>query len=436
MGKKISSSDFRYNTGKTRVPWAAVGENIIPGDIMDIVKFLVPKAGQSSKEYKTGTDKIQKEVEKLCSAGSMATKLSLGTKVKELEENVKKYLKCKHAVFVTNATAGFEIANKFAGVKPGDEVIVPAITFIATMSYPLAIGAKVVLADIDSSTLNMDPEDVSRKITRKTKLIIPVHLGGYPADMDPIMALAKKRNITVLEDAAHAFGGEYKGRKIGTIGHFGAFSFHEVKNITSMGEGGILNTNLKCGEEFPKARFVGFDIAHPIKNWLYDVTALRWKGDCFAPGNSSSTEIQAVGLIAQLKRLEKIIEKRRKAAEYLNSIFKNVRGLLIPKLDSAEIKSTHHLYLLKIDPSVLKGDIQMLKQKLTKKGITQIQHFAPLYKFSIMKQLGYDTGKIAKSCPNAEEAFSRTFTHLPLYDFDKSQLDYLADAVIKSVKEM
>src|SRR3989339_137217 len=397
MGKKISSSDFRYNTGKTRVPWAAVGENIIPGDIMDIVKFLVPKAGQSSKEYKTGTDKIQKEVEKLCSAGSMATKLSLGTKVKELEENVKKYLKCKHAVFVTNATAGFEIANKFAGVKP---------------------------------------EDVSRKITRKTKLIIPVHLGGYPADMDPIMALAKKRNITVLEDAAHAFGGEYKGRKIGTIGHFGAFSFHEVKNITSMGEGGILNTNLKCGEEFPKARFVGFDIAHPIKNWLYDVTALRWKGDCFAPGNSSSTEIQAVGLIAQLKRLEKIIEKRRKAAEYLNSIFKNVRGLLIPKLDSAEIKSTHHLYLLKIDPSVLKGDIQMLKQKLTKKGITQIQHFAPLYKFSIMKQLGYDTGKIAKSCPNAEEAFSRTFTHLPLYDFDKSQLDYLADAVIKSVKEM
>ena len=131
-----------------------------------------------------------------------------------------------------------------------------------------------------------------------------------------------------------------------------------------------------------------------------------------------------------------IIEKRRKAAEYLNSIFKNVRGLLIPKLDSAEIKTTHHLYLLKIDPSVLKGDIQMLKQKLTKKGITQIQHFAPLYKFSIMKQLGYDTGKIAKSCPNAEEAFSRTFTHLPLYDFDKSQLDYLADAVIKSVKEM
>ena len=360
----------------------------------------------------------------------------MGKKVKELEEKVKKYLKCRHATFLTNATAGFEIANKFAGVKPGDEVIVPAITFIATMSYPLAIGAKVVLADVDPATLNMDPVDVSRKITKKTKLIIPVHLGGYPVDMDPIMKMAKKRNITVLEDAAHAFGAEYKGKKIGTIGHFGAFSFHEVKNITSLGEGGILNTNLKYGEEFPKARFVGFDIAHPIKNWLYDVIALKGKGGYFAPGNYSSTEIQAVGLIAQMDRLDKIIDKRRKAAEYLSSRLKNVRGIILPRLDSKSIKSSHHLYLLQIDPSALKGDMQELKAKLHARGITQIPHFAPLYRFSIMKQLGYDTGKIAKTCPNAEEAFLRRFTHLPLYDFKRDQLDYLADAVIESVKEM
>lgn len=119
---------------------------------------------------------------------------------------------------LTNCTAGFEIACKYTGLKPGDEVIVPAITFAATMAYPLSIGCKLVFADVDPLTLNMDPKDVEKKITDKTKMIIPVHIGGYPVDMDPIMALAKQHDIVVLEDAAHAFGGEYKHRKLGTIG--------------------------------------------------------------------------------------------------------------------------------------------------------------------------------------------------------------------------
>jgi len=431
--KKIS--DFRYDTGPARIPWSAVGEKVKLEDIVEIIKFLVPPKGKD-KRYKKQIEKVKKELKKLIENSNLAGKLTLGEKVSQLEEEVKKFLGCKYAVFLTNATAGFEIAYKFAGLKPGDEVIAPAITFIATISYPLAIGAKVVLADINPKTLNMDPEDVARKVTKNTKVIVPVHIGGYPCDMDAIMDIAKKFDIVVLEDAAHAFGAVYKGKMIGTIGHFGAFSFHEVKNITSLGEGGILVTNEEIGKEFPKARFVGFNIANPIPYWLYDVVALKWRGDYFAPGNHSATEIQAVVLLSQMKRINKIIEKRRKAAEYLNERFKNVRGIITPPLDDQNIKSTHHLYLFQVDPSQLNGDIQKVKEKMAEKGITQIPHFAPLYRFSIMKQLGYDTEKIKETCPNAEEVFLHRFTHLPLYDFKKEDLKYMADSIIDIIKGM
>ncbi|HOK56663.1 MAG TPA: DegT/DnrJ/EryC1/StrS family aminotransferase [bacterium] len=431
--KKKKISDFRYDTGPARIPWSAVGEKIKLQDIMEILKFLIPP---KNKKYKIQLKKVEKELKKLIENSELSSKLTLGDKVRTLEEEVKKFLKCKYAVFLTNATAGFEIAYKFAGLKPGDEVIAPAITFIATISYPLSIGAKVVLVDVDPKTLNMDPEDLARKITKNTKVIVPVHIGGYPCDMDAIMDIARKFNAVVLEDAAHAFGAKYNDKMVGTIGHFGAFSFHEVKNITSLGEGGILVTNEKIGEDFPKARFVGFNISNPIPFWLYDVVALKWRGDYFAPGNHSATEIQAVALLSQMKRINKIIGKRRKAAEYLNERFKNVKGIVIPPLDDKKIKSTHHLYLFQVDPGVLNGDIQKVKEKMGEKGITQIPHFAPLYRFSIMKQLGYDTEKIKETCPNAEEVFLHRFTHLPLYDFKKVDLKYMSDTIIKIIKEM
>lgn len=434
--KKIGSSDFRYDTGKTPVPWAAVGEEINLDDVLEIIKFLVPEREGAPQGYKGQLSRVKEEIGKLRERGSYAGKLTLGEKVKELEEKVKKFLEIKHALFITNATAGFEIGYMYAGLKPGDEVIAPAITFIATISYPLEVGAKVVLADVDPRTLNMDPEDVARKITRKTKVIIPVHLGGYPVDMDPIMRLARKHDLMVIEDAAHAFGSSYKGRMIGSIGHFGSFSFHEVKNVTSLGEGGILTTNLAWGKDFSKCRFVGFDISHPIPTWLYDVVALKGKGGYFAPSNHSATEIQALGLLNQMKRMKKIIAKRRRAAEYLNRRFEKVTGIIIPPLDSKNIKSTHHLYLLQIDPDKLRGDIQALKKKLSERGITHIPHFAPLYKFSIMRQLGYNTRAIEKNCPRAEEAFRHRFTHLPLYPLTQEQLKYMADAVIGSIEEM
>ena len=431
MGK---STDFRYNTGATRVPWAAVGENYNVHDLMEIIRFLMQGEG---KEYDDALEAVYKQVKKLDSLSTPPGKLSLGSKVEAAEEACNKYLGTNTSTFVTNATAGFEIAYKYANLKEGDEVIVPAITFVATMAYPLAVGAKLVFADVDMRTINMDPEDVARKITDKTKMIVPVHIGGYPVDMDPIMELAKKHDILVLEDAAHAFGAMYKGKKIGTIGDFAAFSMHEVKNITSFGEGGIATTNIPgFGGEMKRARFLGLDFTCPIKDWLYNITPIQGKYEPFVPGNASTTEIQGLGLTLQIERNEEIIAKRAAAAKYLTERFKENDAIIPQCLGNDVIKPTFHLYLLQIDPEKAGGDVQILKKKLEEKGVTQIAHFGPLYRFKIVEDMGYNADEIAKTCPNCEEVFYHRFTHLPLYGLSDEQLAYMADAVLDAVAEM
>lgn len=431
---KKQASDFRYNTGDAKVPWPAVGENYNVNDLMEIIKFLMRGEGE---EYKKAIEAVQLQVEKLSKVSQPPGKLSLGSQVEEAEKMCDEFLKTPGSLFVANATAGFEIAFKYADLKEGDEVIVPGISFIATMAYPLAVGAKVVFADLDPVTINMDPEDVRRKITPKTKMIVPVHIGGYPCDMDEIMKIAKEHNILVLEDTAHGFGGMYKGKMLGTIGDFGAYSFHEVKNITSFGEGGILTTQIEdFRDEMKRARFLAMDQSRQIKNWLYDVTAIKGKYAPFVPNNSSVTEIQALGLKLQLERYDAIMEERRKAAEYMTKRLSVCDALIPQRLGNDDIKPTYHLYLLHVKPEVAGGDIQEFKKRLTDKGVTNIPHFGPLYKFTILEQLGYDRDEIAKSCPNCERAFNETFTHLPIYGLSQEQLDFMADAILEVISEM
>ncbi|MBE6631031.1 MAG: DegT/DnrJ/EryC1/StrS family aminotransferase [Ruminococcaceae bacterium] len=429
------ATDFRYNTGATAVPWAAVGENYNARDLMEIIRFLMQGEG---KEYDDAINAVWEQVKKLDAVSTPPGKLSLGSQVEKAEEMCNQYLGTESSTFVTNATAGFEIAYKYANLKPGDEVIVPAITFVATMAYPLAVGCKLVFADVDPRTINMDPADVARKITPKTKMIVPVHIGGYPVDMDPIMELARKHDILVLEDAAHAFGAMYKGRKIGTIGDFAAFSMHEVKNITSFGEGGILTTTVPgFTEDMKRARFLGLDFRAPIKNWLYNITPIPGKYGPFVPGNASTTEIQGLGLCLQVERNEEIIAERRRAAAYLNSRFEGNDAIIPQDLGNDDIKPTFHLYLLQIDPAKAGGDVQTLKKKLEEKGVTNIPHFGPLYRFKIVSDMmDGDEDEIAKTCPVCEEVFYKRFTHLPIYGLTDEQLKYMADAVLESVAEM
>jgi len=433
--EKKKKSDFRYATGDAAVPWAAIGEHVWHEDLMNMIKLLV-KCGSDEAGFCGAMDSVEEALTELCACGQPTSKLSLGDTVKQLEEEAAQFLGCKHACFVTNATAGFQMAHQFADLGPDDEVILPAITFIATAAFPPLVDAKIVFADIDPATVNMDPADVARKITDKTKVIMPVHIGGYPVDMDPIMEIAEANDITVIEDAAHAFGGKYKGKMTGTVGHFGSFSFHEVKNINAFGEGGIVCTDTEFGQYFNQARFCGVDMSQQIENWLYDVVSLPTKGGPQMAGNHSSTEIQAACLLGQLGRLEEIIRVRSERAEYLGGRFAEVPGLIPAPLNTEDVESTFHLYLLQVDPSVLGGDIIEFKQRLTDKGVTNIPHFAPLYHFKIFEQLGYDTRAIAESCPNAEDAFWHRFTHLPLYPLADEQVELMADLVIEAAEEM
>ncbi|MDD4621967.1 MAG: DegT/DnrJ/EryC1/StrS family aminotransferase [Kiritimatiellae bacterium] len=432
------ASDFRYNTGETKVPWAAVGENYNAEDTYAFVKFLM---GGKGKAYNAALKDVKAAIAKLAKVSVAPGKLSMGDKVNEVERMIDKYLGVEEgsSLFVSNCTAALELGYRYAGIGPGDEVIVPANTFIATVVYPLSVGAKLVFADVERKTVNMDPKDVARKITKKTKMIVPVHIGGYPCNMDAIMKLAKKHDLVVMEDAAHAFGGEYKGRKLGTIGHFGCFSFHEVKNCTSLGEGGVFISNVKAYRgEARRARFLGVDFTSKIHNWLYNISLIQGKGNFKyqASNNASVTEIQAIGLMQQIKRYSKILAERKREATYMTKRLSGIPGIIPQDLGNEKVKLTFHLYQLQIDPKIVKGDVQLLKKKLEEKGVTNIPHFGPIYRFSAAIGKGFDEKKIAATCPMTEYVFDKCYTHLPIYGLTKAQLTYMADAIIASVAEM
>ncbi len=432
-----NKNDFRYAVGPSKVPWYAVGEFYNGMDVKSFVKFLLPDT-VGKPGYDEAFGKVCEALDGLAAVSGKASKLTMGDQVNAAEQAAKETFGSKYALLTSCWTMGMEIAYKLSGLKAGDEVIMPAITFIATMAYPLHIGAKVVFADVDPETLNLDPADVARKITPKTKMIVPVHLGGYPVDMDPIMDLAKKHGIYVMEDCAHGMGGKYKGKFLGTIGHFGGFSLHEVKNITSLGEGGILLTDLDdAGKQLSLARFLGLDATRQIKDWLYDIVSLRDRfGKVQIANNCSITELQALGLQLQMKRLDEIIAIRRKAAEYTNAVLAEEDGILVEKQDTAETFGTHHLYLLRIDPKKVGGDIHQLEAKLKAKGLTNITHFGPMYRFQVMKDLGYDENAIAATCPNTERMFYTSYTHLPIYNLSQDQIEYQAKAIVEAVREL
>jgi perosamine synthetase len=435
--KQSEKSDFRYNTGEAKVPWDAVAVKPDTNLVMDVVRFLIGP-GADAAAYAAAASKVAGAVEELCRHGRPATKLSLGAQVKAVEDCARQYLGCKHASFVVNWTAGYDIALDLAGVRSGDEVIIPAITFIATAAPALRKGARIVFADVQRDTVNLDPADVARKITPRTKAIVPVHIGGYPVDMEPLMELARQKGIPVIEDAAHGFGGTYHGRQLGTIGDFGAYSFHEVKNITALGEGGIVVTNSELGAQFAKARFCGFDLeTPPPRTWLYNISPIYSRdGHAFVPSNFSTTEIQAVALLNHIRRNDQIIAQRRAVARKLHDAFINIPGLLPGPLPSPDYGSTCHLFLLRIDPKVIPGGIQPFKQALASKGVTQIAHFCPLYYYKLFNELGYDQAAIAASCPGAEQIFFEHYTHLPLYGLSDEAVQYMIESVIQTAREL
>ena len=347
--------------------------------------------------------------------------LTTGPKIAEFEKAVADYVGAKYAVAISNDTAALHAACHAAGIGEGDEVITTTITFAASSNCVLYCGGTPVFADIDPKTYNIDPEDIKRKITPKTKAIIPVHLAGQPCDMDAIHAIAKEHNLIVIEDAAHALGSEYKGKKIGGLtSDMTTFSFHPVKPITT-GEGGMIVTNSE--ELYRKlvlfrSHGITRDTSLMTRNegpWYYQQLDLGY--------NYRMTDIQCALGCTQMKKLDRFLARRRAIAARYDEAFADCANIVTP-YQIPEGNSGWHLYIIQVK----NHDRREVFEKLREAGIGVNVHYIPVYKHPYYQEHGF----VEVHCPVAEEVYSHIIS-IPMFPgLTKEQ----QEEVIETIKQV
>jgi len=305
--------------------------------------------------------------------------ITTGPKVERFTAAFADYVGGRYAVPVSSATAGLHVALLALGVGPGDEVITTPMTFVATLNTIVHCGAVPVLADIDAATLNIRVEEIERRITKKTRVILPVHFVGQPADLDPILELAAARGIAVLEDAAHAVGAEYKGRRIGSFPTTSVFSFHPNKNMTT-GEGGMIVTEDE--EVYEKAsllKFHGMD----KESWKRFAKAGSPRYDVAVPGYKyNMMDIQAALGLHQLPRLPGFLAERERLAGRYEELLKGVAGLLLPQRVPYPVRHAWHLYTPLVDVDRLKISRDRFMEDLKARNIGTGLHYTAAHEFS------------------------------------------------------
>ncbi|MCX5751394.1 MAG: UDP-4-amino-4,6-dideoxy-N-acetyl-beta-L-altrosamine transaminase [Candidatus Saganbacteria bacterium] len=346
--------------------------------------------------------------------------LTQGPKVKEFEERVANYCGVKYAIALNSGTSALHAACFASKVGLQDEVITTPITFAASANCVLYCGGKPVFADVQEDTLNIDPEEIKKKITSKTKAIIPVHFAGHPCDLEKIYAIAKDNKLIVIEDAAHALGAEYKSARIGscTYSDMTILSFHAVKHITT-GEGGMVLTN---NEELFK-KIVMFRTHGITKDqallenkdegcWYYEMQDLGF--------NYRITDFQCALGLSQLKKLDLFVNRRREIVAQYNQAFNGLANITVP-IEKSDVKSSWHIY-----PVRFKGERKNIFNKLREKGIGVNVHYLPVYFQPYYRSLGYQTG----ICPKAEAYYSQAVT-LPLYPkMSYEDINYVIESVV------
>lgn len=345
--------------------------------------------------------------------------LSMGLVTQKFEQEFAKYLGVKYAFAVSSGTAALHIACRVLGIREGDEVIVPSLTFVATANAVLYCGAKPVFADITSlDNFNISPDDIQEKITNKTKAIIVVHYGGYPCDMRAIMEIAEDYKLKVIEDSAHAIGAEYEGKKCGTFGDVGCFSFFANKNLVT-GEGGMIVTNDdKLAEKIRIIRSHGMTALTWDRfkghSYTYDVVDLGY--------NYRLTEIaSALGLI-QLKKLDKNNEKRKKIVEEYIKKLKKFSEIYIP-FKNFKGKSSYHILPILLTENIDRFEFM---KRLREKGIQTSVHYPPIHLFTYYRRLfGFREGILPKT-----EYVGKHEVTLPLHPLMKGEdIEYVVGCI-------
>ncbi|MEX2684505.1 MAG: DegT/DnrJ/EryC1/StrS family aminotransferase [Candidatus Sigynarchaeota archaeon] len=327
-----------------------------------------------------------------------------GKNVKALEEDFARYIGVKHARAVNNGTAALICALFGAGIKPGDEVLVPSFTFIATANTILECGAKPVFVEVERATFNMDPADAKKKITKRTRAIMPVHLYGLPADMDSFKEIATKHDLKIIEDACQAHGAIYKGQKVGAIGDVAAFSFYPTKNMVCGGEGGIVTTNDDA-------------IINRVKLYANHGQAQKYVHASIG-FNFRMQEINGVVARASLRALDANNKKRRENAAMYNATLADIPHIETPTIP-AGYEHVYHQYTLKVK------NRDKLAEHLLKNDIGYGIHYAiPIHEQQSIKDAGFDI-KLPVTETLAKEVIS-----LPIHPLlSKEQLEFVAKTI-------
>lgn len=348
--------------------------------------------------------------------------LTTGPKIAEFEQTVADYVGAKYAVAISNGTSALHAACFAAGIGPGDEVITTPLTFAASANCVLYCGGTPVFADVDPKTYNIDPEDIRRKITDRTKAIIAVHLAGQPCDMDAIHSIAREHGLIVIEDGAHALGSVYKGKKVGSMSDMTTFSFHSVKPITT-GEGGMIVTDK---ENFYKkmvlfrSHGITRDDSMMTRNdgpWFYQQFDLGY--------NYRITDIQCALGCSQMKKLDRFLARRKEIVARYNEAFADCDNIITP-YQLSDTESGWHLYIVQVKNC----DRRQVFEAMREKGIGVNVHYIPVYMHPYYQEHGYEN----VHCANAEEIYSHIIS-LPLYPgLTSEQQDYVIDT-LKSLCE-
>jgi len=352
--------------------------------------------------------------------------LSTGPVTERFEKAFSKSLGGGYAISVSNGTAALHLALASLRLKEGDEIVLPSLTFVATASAVLYVGAKPVFADIVSSDdLNISSQEIEKKITKRTKAVLVMHYGGYPCDMKSIMGIAKRYGLFVIEDAAHAPGAEYQGRKCGLIGNIGCFSFFSNKNLVT-GEGGMVAThNKELAERVRKMRSHGMEMLSwdKYRGHLssYDIDTLGY--------NYRTTEIQSALGLVQLKKLDRNNKKRKRLVEIYRKELQEGEGISIP-FSKFKGNPSYHLFPILLAPSI---DRNKVMERLKDFGIQTSIHYPPVHLFSLyQKRFGYKKGML----PNTEEVSRREVT-LPLHPrMNEKDVRWIAKKVKEAIKEI
>lgn len=332
--------------------------------------------------------------------------LTTGPKTKQFEADFAEYMRAPSALALSSCTAGLHLALICLDVKPGDEVITSPLTFAATANVIEHVGATPILADVDPTTLNIDPTQVERAVTSRTKVILPVHYAGHPADLDALNEIAAKHGLTVLEDAAHAVGAAYKGRPIGSGDNPTSFSFYATKNLTT-GEGGMLTGG---AEILDRARVLGL---HGMSRdgWQRYSQAGSWHYEVCEPGfKYNMTDIQASLGIWQLRKLASFQQRRREVVTAYSNAFQSLECFDLPA-ERTDVDHAWHLYVLRLRPGELTISRDQFIEQLKELGIGTSVHFIPVHLHAFYR----NKYKFRPAdFPTAFDAYERMLS-LPLY---------------------